>query len=265
MKKIFYYLQTLFVLFTNIKHPTFSLSKLFFNQIFHTSKNTTIVLKDKTKFQLRNIMDLWVLTETYLKKDYEVFGIKIKKNWIIIDIGAGVGDFSIFAAKKSKSNTIYAIEPFFESCKLLQKNITQNKIKNIFTNNLAIATNNNITLNINSSNFLNTRTIQEVGIERERERERVKSMPLSKYFQVNKIKTCNLLKCDCEGAEFDIFLNLNKETYQKIENIIMEYHLFNPTNKLKDLINTFSKNGFKIKTHPNPIHNNIGFLFATKN
>ena len=172
MKKISYYFQTFFTLLTNIKHPVFSILKLFFNQIFHTNKNITIILKDKARFNLRNIMDLWVLTETYLKKDYEVFGIKIKKNWIIIDIGAGVGDFSIFAAKKSKSNTIYAIEPFFKSCKLLQKNITQNKIKNIFTNNLAIVTNNNISLNINNSNFLNTRTIQEVGIERERERER---------------------------------------------------------------------------------------------
>ena len=248
----------MFALILELKHPFATLLKLGLVHIFKTE--ITVTLKNKTKFTLRNLMDLWVLTETYIKKDYQVHGIKLESDWTIIDIGAGIGDFSILAAQKSSTNKVYAIEPFLESYNLLEKNINQNKIKNISSSDLAISNSKYIALDVNKSNPLNNKTYRS-----NKNKARLQSISLQKFIKTNKINKCNLLKCDCEGSEFDIFKNLTKSTFKKIDNIILEYHLFNPNHKLHQLVNLFRRNGYKVKTYPNPIHNNIGFLFAGSN
>jgi len=258
MTKLFYYVRTMFALISELKHTLATLSKLGLVHIFKIKTETTITFRNKAKFTLRNLMDLWVLTETYIKKDYQTYGIKIETDWTIIDIGAGIGDFSVLAAQKSLTNQVYAIEPFLESYNLMKKNINQNKIKNISISNLAISNSKYLTLNINRSNPLNNKTCQT-----DKNGRRLQSISLQKFMKINKINQCNLLKCDCEGAEFDIFKNLTSRTFKKIDNIVLEYHHFNPDHKLSRLVGLFRRNGYKVKTYPNPIHRNIGFLFAS--
>lgn len=64
--KFFYYLKTVLVFLQNL-----SCLKLRHGYIF-------LHLRDKTIFKVRNIMDLWVVTETYLSRDYEKHGTTIK-------------------------------------------------------------------------------------------------------------------------------------------------------------------------------------------
>ena len=44
------------------------------------------------QFRVRTAMDVWVIKETCLDRDYE-YGMVLQDNWTIIDIGAGLGDF----------------------------------------------------------------------------------------------------------------------------------------------------------------------------
>jgi FkbM family methyltransferase len=206
-------------------------------------------------------MDLWMIMETYVRSDYEVHGPRIGQNWTIIDIGAAAGDFAILAAQRSPQNKVYAIEPFTESFNLLNSNIRLNKIENVVPVKIAISDKKEVILKINENNLGNN---GEYGQEKIHT---IKSpaMPLEQLFKKYQINHCHLVKCDCEGAEFEIFNNLDKGVYQKIDHIVMEYHLFDSSFKLQQLITNFEQHGFQIKIYPNPVHKNIGFLWAKKN
>jgi len=53
---------------------------------------------------------------------------------------------------------------------------------------------------------------------------KVHCIPLKKIFDENKIESCDILKLDCEGAEFEILYNTPDEYFKKIREIRLEHH-----------------------------------------
>ena len=53
---------------------------------------------------------------------------------------------------------------------------------------------------------------------------KVECITLENIFDENRITNCDLLKLDCEGAEYDILMNTKKEIFEKIKLISLEYH-----------------------------------------
>src|SRR5512141_2549859 len=102
------------------------------------SKPALLRLRDGTQFKVRTAMDVWIIIETYLGRDYEQHGFDIQRNWRIIDIGAGLGEFSIAAAKKCPDGVVYAFEPFPESFQLMQENLSLNHVENVMTHSHAV-------------------------------------------------------------------------------------------------------------------------------
>jgi len=219
-----------------------------------------IKLKNNTIFQIRNFMDLWTLIETYINNDYQKYGTNIGSGWIIIDIGAAFGDFTVLAAQKSPLNQIIAVEPLPSSLKLLRQNIKSNHLKNIniFSGGIS-SVRNKINISEDNKNYGHSQTSKKSPLT-------ASAISLNKLFSKYKILHCDLIKCDCEGAEYDIFLNLSPKTYQKFDRIVMEYHLFdsNSYRKFKLLKSIFKKNNYQLKVFPNPVHSNLGFLYAYK-
>ncbi len=44
-------------------------------------------------------------------------------------------------------------------------------------------------------------------------------------FSENKIERCHFLKIDCEGAEHEIIATTSHAVFQRIDRIVLEYHL----------------------------------------
>ncbi|MDD3998485.1 MAG: FkbM family methyltransferase [Candidatus Shapirobacteria bacterium] len=246
IKILKYYFHILLLMFLNIKTISYH-HKYFF-----------IKLKNNTVFKIRNFMDLWTLTETYLNSDYEKHGDKLGVNWTIIDIGAAFGDFSVFAAQKSSLNQIIAIEPLPSSQRLFRQNIRMNKLKNIIIFSGGISsTQNKINIAENNKNYGHSQTSSTSSFC-------VDAISLPKLFSKYNLKHCHLIKCDCEGTEYDIFSNVPSSIYAKIDRIVMEYHLFDfdSQQKFQRLKSIFKKNNYRLKISPNPVHSNLGFLYA---
>src|SRR3712207_2539926 len=51
---------------------------------------------------VRGRMDVWIVKETCLDRDYERGGIALRDGWVVVDIGAGLGDFSVQAARRCR-------------------------------------------------------------------------------------------------------------------------------------------------------------------
>src|SRR3990167_6652949 len=93
---------------------------------------TTTYLRDGTKFLRRaGSFDRFVIWEVWSLHDYDKGGFEIKPKDTVIDIGAQIGAFSVYAAKKASKGKVIAYEPFLESFKILETNRKLNKIKNL--------------------------------------------------------------------------------------------------------------------------------------
>jgi hypothetical protein len=73
------------------------------------------------------------------------------------------------------------------------------------------------------------------------------------------------MKVDIETGEYGLFGSFAQDDFDKINNLLVEYHLFDGRTYEKDatnLVNTFKSAGFSVEIFPQ--HSGGGFIFGTK-
>ena len=228
---------------------------------FKLTKKQYVIFETKTGLNIKirvNSTDLMALTHVWMIQEYSNSGFDINDSDIVIDIGAHIGLFALFASQFCKQGKIFCFEPIKENYELLVENINSNKIKNIIPFNFAVSKESDsvkIFLNDDYSGhsmFLETNNFVIV-----------KSKSLLDIFSENNIQECNFLKLDCEGAEYDIINSLPSDFLNKIKKSVIEYHLADTHPKLlEQLIKKLRKCSFIVNTRP--LFSDIGFLFANK-
>ena len=159
--------------------------------------------------------------EIYTEGEYDRFGIKIESGDVVLDCGANVGIFAQYALDLGASK-IYSYEcdePHFDC--LIQ--------------------------NITSLDF--TPTLGFVGHNH---------YNLSKILNQHSLSKIDFAKIDIEGAEWDMFVNMDNEDMKKVNKWAIEFHTgyFNlglttehKLNRLWDflkILEKFSINGFDV-------------------
>lgn len=206
MQKYRYYLLSVISLLVHFK-PLIGVVRLF---VGLPARGTQLVALRRwgVSFEVRSAMDVWSVKETFIDRFYEVHGCPIGEGWLIIDIGGGIGDFSIFAARRAPTNRVYAFEPFPGSFALLQSNLNRNQVANVQAFQEAIWSN-------RGSLALDTSAGEPVQfISREAEGQGVDGKvivpcaSLAEVFERLGVQRCDLLKIDAEGAEYPILFSV---------------------------------------------------------
>jgi FkbM family methyltransferase len=209
----------------------------------------------------RDPMDLWVAKETCLDRDYEVHGTPIGSDWRVIDIGAGIGDFTILAARAARDGFVLACEPSPAAIPLLRENLRRNGVHNVTVMAVAIASQaRSVDLVLDRHHATATTVAGTAG----RQAVSVAAVPLSSVLDSLPGGRCDLLKSDCEGAEFDFILQANEATLRRIDRIVLEYHDGHGRHH-SALISRLDRAGFdELSTWPNPVHANTGLMYARR-
>jgi hypothetical protein len=220
-------------------------------RVFVLTKNPILILKNYVKkkslseIRLRSghILycshhphDIITFFVIFIKKDYG----NIVKNSVIVDIGANIGFFSIYALING-AKKVYCYEPNSEAFKILKKNIKKNSFSNkVHTFQKAVSSNNRkfISINLTSSPY---NQVTKNLIKNDFKYEKVSTVSLNNQILINNIKSVDLLKIDCEGSEYDIFPSLTRKTIEIIKEIRMEVH-----GKINPLIKSLKHNPFKV-------------------
>ena len=196
------------------------------NSFFHIRKNTS------DKF---TIDEIW---------KHGVYNTEIKRGDIVIDLGANIGSFTIFAAKKSVNGKVLAFEPEYSNYQQLVKNVNLNKLTNTFCYRLGIA-HKKCTLPLFLSDI--NKGASSIYESSTKKIEKINCVSLKSIFKLGNIKKIDLLKMDIEGAEYDILFSTPEYVFQRINSIILEFHDFlNIKYNHKKLITFLEKKGFKI-------------------
>jgi len=197
--------------------------KVYSDRLGFSKGNYVCKLRNGLVFKVRSGEgDINIINEVFISKSYHTALKFIKKDSVVIDIGAHIGSFSILAGKIAKQGKIYSYEPFIGSDELLKENVKLNNLDNVWDFNLAVNDKPNKKLKF----YLRAIAGEYSGnsIYGSGKYIEVNSINLEQIFKKNKIKSCDLLKIDCEGAEYNIILKTPKKLFKNINNIILEYH-----------------------------------------
>lgn len=221
-----------------------------------------------TIFHLRkNAWDSGIIIESWWLKSYTRHLKNVQENAVIIDIGAHIGSFSLFAAAKYAKSHVYAFEPSSENFKLLNKNIKANNLtKRVSSFNTAVTDGKKkyIMLNLHPSNLGMHSIVFDYNLGEKGTRYKVPTTSLAKIFYENRIKKCHILKLDCEGAEYGILFATPKNILEKINNIVMEYDDSGDIDKLKKFLEDAGFKTMFYQTLPIPLPRAIKKLYRLK-
>ena len=219
------------------------------------------VALDGARFRVWTRMDAWILKESCLDRDYER-GARVGPDWIVVDVGAGMGDFTIHAARLCPRGRVYAFEPLPESFARLEEHLRINAVANVRAFPEAIAGAGG-TLSLYTVTGLSGqhRTAGD-GAGRSGAPIEVPATTLSAAFERLGIARCDFLKIDCEGAEFEILLGLPDAALAKIARIALEYHDHVTAHTHEEVARFLEGRGFRVRIHPSPAWRELGFLYA---
>ncbi|MBI2523567.1 FkbM family methyltransferase [Candidatus Woesearchaeota archaeon] len=217
------------------------------------NKKTVIHNVDgKAKFKLRvNTSDKMILMEVWKTNSYIAEDFNIKKDDVVVDIGANIGAFSVLAAKNATNGSIFAYEPDKENYEILKKNNALNNLHNVFVSNLAV-TGKRGYIDFFASKLNNGG--HSIYSTDSKKVTKVKSTTLSDIFKINNLKKINYLKIDAEGAEYDALLNTPAPVIRKVDKIVLEYHNYlDSAHNHIELKDYLENNGFKVEISRNTL------------
>lgn len=186
--------------------------------------------------------DLSMMGEVFYDHQYDPIFFEIKRDDVIFDIGAHVWYFSIYAAYRAKQ--VHSFEPFYKNFIQLQENIKINDLKNVVSNNIALGDSQGEVEFYEHQSHTGCHSLYKRGGIYNHIT--VKKETLGQYMKEHNITKVNLLKLDCEGAEYEIINSLPEECFVKIDKICMEIHEDIVNISKKVIIDKLEKVGYSI-------------------
>lgn len=155
----------------------------------------------------------------FIRKDYGA----VPPGSVVVDIGANIGVYTLYAAACGAA-LIHSFEPNSEAFRLLSRNVRENGLGNVVrTHRTAVAGANFGTVKFPKISSMYNAIIDD---DADQEYEYVSSVSLEEVAMriSSENPRIDLLKMDCEGAEYDILPATGPEVFRKIGEIRLEYH-----------------------------------------
>jgi len=221
---------------------------------------SVLKMRDGTRLLVRpRSEDKSLIREVVLNREYAPEGFEIGSHDTVVDIGAHIGTFTITSARSAREGIVYAFEPVEANYQLLLRNIELNKLKNVVPTKMAVAKDTGkremfVQEDATTGHSFHYRCNRNPVV--------VDTTSLEDFVDRMGIKKIDLLKMDCEGAEYDILMNCPERIFSMIQRIGMEYHFCEDKKDPQILVDILKDNRFKV-TMSNP-KDWGGMIFATK-
>lgn len=234
--------------FKNIKKPFLFWSEYYRRKEKPETDYFDVILTGGLKVEIPNDL-ISAFDEVFLREVYHSeSNASMNSAPLIIDIGANVGYFSLYAFKNFKNARVIAFEPFPPNFKLLDKHKAENVLNNLILDKRAVSgTDSVLKINYNPDvdYSVGASMVNRDGASSTLE---VEAISLKDLFDQYKVEHCDLLKIDCEGAEYNILFNTPDDVYDCIDKIVIEMHEWVPKEEgtPDKLISFLEGKGFKV-------------------
>ena len=241
-------------LFSNIQNP--------FEYLFNKGSRFTRPLAFTTKpfaihFDVPESL-YQVFKEIFMADVYNISYLTaiLPEKPVVVDIGANAGYFDVLLLSKINKAKIFAYEPLPYNIDMINSAVNQNPWlqQNLFFNQKAVTGIKKENLELYMENTSNNQVVASVFQDfdvRNNSKISVPCISLTDIILQNNLRNIDLLKMDCEGSEYDIIYNTDKNLIQRIKIIVAEVHdLDSEKNNITSLTQYLKSLGFSINYSP---------------
>ena len=171
-----------------------------------------------------------LIVEIFYRGVYTGSFYQPKANDYVVDAGANIGAFSVQIHRLCPMATVAAYEPFPENFAYLQNNLEQARATNAIAHCKALGGAPGETLIFKIGGRAQDHRIAEaVGTDFEAKADnddpvRVELISFAELIRDTNGRRINLLKCDIEGSEWDLFRSAKKEYLEQVDRFAIEFH-----------------------------------------
>jgi FkbM family methyltransferase len=202
--------------------------------------------------------------EIWVRRSYLPAGWRATSDATVVDIGANVGVFAVWAARCLRAARIVAVEPSAESAAALLANLDRNGVHRASVLQVAVGgTRGDATLRRRGPGAMSTLYERDLYGSDFQPAGTVRVITLDDLFAMFAIERCDLLKIDAEGAEYDILLEARPETLARVRHIAVEYHVGVNEHQPEELESHLEGLGFEVTRFP-PLDVEGGHLHASR-
>lgn len=199
------------------------------------------------------------LAEVFVRRRYG----SLERLQTIVDVGANVGSFALYAAQSCPEARILCYEPEQQNFSLLTHNLRINGLEGqVAAFRCAVGSTSG------------PRALAAVGVsqanafdylrDRRANHQVVACTTLRDIRTEHRLERIDLLKMNCEGAEYEILEACSPGDYDGIANIRLEYHNIDAANRNGDSLRQYLEaRGYRIERFTRRL-NDSGFMWAKR-
>ncbi len=185
------------------------------------------------KFEFREMSDIATFWQIFYRRIYAVEA----SDRLIIDAGANIGAFTLYALQAAPKAHVIAIEPAPDSCNRIRAMLRAHNLQSRCTLYQAAlaAANGETTIQLDTGSQFRRTGISGTP---------VRAVALDSLIPSN--ATVDLLKMDIEGAEYEVLRSAAPQTMRRIRRLMLEYH---PNASCRSAIDPLLATGFRLDLH----------------
>jgi FkbM family methyltransferase len=181
---------------------------------------TAIIGDIRLKYRAQT-SDMYVIKDIFMRDEYHLNEIPLPANPVIFDVGGHIGAFTVRTAHSAPRGKVFTFEPMMANFELLSRNVKLNRLTNVELFPLAMSGSDaKVRLFIDSENTAGHSIIGAASAIYQV----VRSISLDTVMTIQDVQRIDLLKMDCEGAEYDILFATPAAQLSKIDRVVLEYH-----------------------------------------
>lgn len=203
----------------------------------------------------------FLIKEIFHRNRYHHEGFAIRPNDTVVDVGANMGLFVLWAAPQASEGRVIAIEPT-DVLNCLELNIKRNALRNVQTLQTAVGKDeqpivlvehpgfNIVTHRLGAGPTMATRFLIRLlygKYHRCTVRTTVLCAPLPHLLEKCQVDVVNYLKMDCEGGEYEILRAMRLAGFERIERIALEFHELSRDQRHQELVSILKRVGFQVE------------------
>ncbi len=197
-------------------------------------------LRRGEKLQLKELTDLKAFWQIFLRRVYRVRST----DQVILDLGANVGMFTIYAARNAPRAKVFSCEPFPSTFRRLVATVRDHHLDpRVTCLNYAATGASGARLMPDGPVPSQRRALASSGVSSGTQ---VIGKTLESMLEENHLPHVDLLKMDIEGSEYEVFLSTPQKVLWQIDRIALEYHGDCAPHSKQQLFDHLRQAGFKI-------------------
>lgn len=200
------------------------------------------------------VLDLLVVQEALLADVYRLASLGELRG-AIVDVGAGIGAFTLAAARRFPRLTVYGFEPNPRTFAFLQRNVRAAGLANVKLAAIAIGLRAHYELHDLAAGprttLSGTSRAGGVAVPGARLDDAVAGGPIG------------LLKIDCEGLELEV-LESSKGVLPSVEHVVVEYHRHLLADADRRVAAFLAARGFAVRVQTDRYEPALGYVTASR-